>query len=318
MSKVGSIMLLGDSAVALPGFDSKKTPYIAVKTGEVIWNGMQCEEPSDGVSRRLFTDNAEINATTSGLIENPRWRWADFLAEQSIECDAMFIFAPHATLFPQQHSEILKSLVLQKTHYSEFFRRHQRKTGKLKTFEIKTDNWFAGVGLVIWQCQQILSKLDPEKAVSLSQLKSAFEQLSKRTRTISIMSTQQISPVTRKQILDESFLGRLTGSLGKSKWVSFQLGYQQSDSSDKDSFQTQLDAALKSMIAAIEGKKLGFSRIVISCNTNQLAQLKNNATFLQFDKMQKAYGYKWVHQPAAISSQILTGKDAVHFSYAIK
>jgi hypothetical protein len=318
MSKVGSIMLLGDSASALPGFDSTQTPYIAIKPGEVIWNDMQCEDPLDTVSRRLFADNAEIRMNTSGLIEEPRWLWADFLADQSIESDAMFIFAPHEMLFPQQHSEIVKSLVLQKTHYTDFFRRHQRKTGKIKAFEIKTNNWFTGVGLVIWQAQQVLSKLDPEKSVSLAQLKNAFEELSKRTRTISIMATQHIHSVTRKQILDESFLGRLTGSLGKSKWVTFQLGVHQSDTSEQDSLNIQVDAALKSMINDIESKKLGFSRIVISCNTEQLALLKNNATFLHFDRLQKTFGFKWVHLPAAIGCQILTGKDAIHFSYAVK
>jgi hypothetical protein len=49
-----------------------------------------------------------------------------------------------------------------------------------------------------------------------------------------------------------------------------------------------------------------------------LEALKGNAAFLQFDRMQSSHGFKWVHQPSAITSQILTGKDAIHFSYAVK
>lgn len=318
MSKIGAIRLLGDSAVALPGFDTGSTPYISIKTSEALWNGMQTEDPSDTAGRRLFERNAEINPKTSGLISNPRWLWSDFVADQSVDSDAMFIFAPHELIFAQQHEEVVKSMVLQKTHYSEFLRRHDRRSGKIGVFEIKTDNWFAGTGLVMWQCQQLLKKLDANKTVSLTQLKAAFDKLSKRTRTLSIMSATQINPSIKNLILEESLMGRLTGSLSKSKWVTFQLGFQQSDTSDKDLLNTQIDAALKSIIKTIENKQLGFARIIISCSLEQMSLLKANGNFLQFDRMQQAFGFKWIHQPAPIASQILTGKDAIHFSYAVK
>lgn len=317
MSKIGAIQLLGDNASALPGFNAG-TPYISVKPSEALWNGMQTEDPIDPVGRRLFERNAEIIPKTSGLIEQPLWLWSDFVADQSVENDAMFIFAPHERLFSQQHEEIMKSLVLQKTHYSDFLRKHDRRSGKIKAFEIKTNNWFAGTGLVMWQCQQLLNKLDENKAVSLSQLKKAFEQFAARTRTVSVMSVSQLNPKTRNLILDESFMGRLTGSLSKSNWVSFQLGVQGAATSDKDSLLTQVDSALSSLISSIESKQLGFARVVISCSVEQMAMLKDQSLFLQFDRMQKSFGFKWVHQPAPIASQILTGKNAIHFSYALK
>lgn len=317
MSKIAAIQLLADSTSALPGFD-QGADFIAIKPGEVLWNGMQTEDPVCVVDRRLFHRNAEINMKTSGLVKQPRWLWSDFVADQSIEKDAMFIFAPHEQLFSQQHEEIMKSLVLQKTYYSDFLRRHDRRSGKIKAFEVKTQNWFAGTGLVVWQCQQVLKKLDVNKTVSLSQLKKAFDQLAKRTRTISIMSAAHIHPKTRSLILNESFVGRLSGNLSKSNWVNFQLGVQMADTSDKDSLSTQIDTTLNSLIESIEDRQLGFARVVISCSLDQMAMLKEQSNFLQFDRMQKKYGFKWVHQAAPIASQILTGKNAIHFSYALK
>jgi hypothetical protein len=318
MSIVSSIRLFGDSATALPGFESEKSPFICVKPSEIMWNGMQTIDPADGADRQLFCRNAEINPNTSGLVEYPRWRWADVLAEISIEYDAIFIFAPHQDIFPAQMDEIVKAMVAQKTQYAPFLRQHDRKTGKLKSFTVKTENWFGGVGLIIWQCQQLLNKLDGSKAVSLTQLKSYFEQLSKRTRTVSIMRSQQLNKWIRDSVVEESFFGRLTGSVGKSQWLTFELGHQLSDTSEKDTLDALIDQTFKSLIEQIENKKLGFSRVVVSCNQEQLERLRKNSVFLQLDKMQTTHKFKWVHQPASVTSQILTGKDAIHVSYAVK
>lgn len=318
MSQVSQIRLLADSACALPGFGTEKTPSLSIKPGEVLWNDMQAEEPSDSHARQLFSTNAEVNQSTSGLVETPRFTWEDWIADQFVDADSIFIFCPHATLFQQQHDEIVQAMVAQKTKYVDFYRQHDRKTGKLKSFEVKTENWFSGIGLILWQCHMFLSKLDPEKRVSLTDLKNIFQELSRRTRTVSILSTKSMHPFFRDIILDESLMGRLTGNLGRSKWVSFELGVKLSDTSEKDSLATQIDAKLRALIDVIEAKRLSFPRVVITCDQKQMHELKNSSTFLQFDKLQSAYGFRWIHQPAPISSQILTGKDAVHISYAIK
>lgn len=318
MSSLSSIRLLGDSAAALPGFETGKSPFICIKPAEILWNGMQTQDPSDSADRLLFHANAEINPSTSGLIEKPRWFWSDYLAEKSVDFDALFIFAPHQAIFPQQMDEIMKSLVLQKTHYAPFLRNHDRKTGKIKSFVVKTENWFSGIGLIMWQSQQLLNKINTDKAVSLTQLKSLFEQLSRRTRTLTIMPTAQLNKWIRDQVVEQSLLGRLTGSMQKNKWLTFELGFHRADTSDKDSLPALIDHTMRTIIEVIENKKLGFSRIIITCHSEQLQHLKKSASFLQFDRMQETYKFKWVHQPPSVTSQILTGKDAIHFSYAVK
>ena len=318
MSKVGAILLTTDSAGALPGFETEKHPFIHVKPGEVVWNGMQTEEPLDPRERQLFFKNAEVNEKTSGLIEDPRWYWADSIADVSIEHDAIFVFAPHEQIFEQQITEIVKAQVLQKTHYIEFFRRHTRQSGKLKTFTVKTHNWFAGVGLVAWQAQQVLMKQDPNRSVSLAQIKLLFEQLSARTRTFSIMPCHQLHPFTRDQILEQSMVDKLRGNMGRNKWISFELGHKTNLVGERESLQQHLNDFLSTLNAQIIDKRMAFSRLIISCSNEQMAELKSNPAFLQMDKLQKAEGFKWLHQPAPITAQILTGKDAIHFSYSLK
>lgn len=318
MSKVALIRLIGDTSGTLPGFGSEKTPNTSVKPSEVRWNDMNTEEPDDALCRQHFCDRSEIIAKSSGVVTKERWAWADWIADQSVEAEAVFAFAPHHDLFLTQHNEIVQALVQQKTQYRDFFQRHDRKTGHLKSFIIRTENWFTGIGLIIWQCQALLINLGQEKRVSLTEVKAYFDRIAKRTRTVSILPSRQLNAEFRDQILEENLFSRLTGSLSKSAWVSFVLGVQQSQRSEKESLNALLNTYLSELIKIIENRQLAFSRIVISCNSQQLAVLKTQAAFLEFDRMQSAFGFKWIHHTPPISAQILTGKDAIHISYAIK
>ncbi|MFQ3229328.1 hypothetical protein [Reinekea sp.] len=316
MSTVESIALITDSASYISGLPNAAN--IHLKQGEVIWNDMQCEDPPDGYARQLFFQNAEVNERTSGLIKNSKFNWADSLAEHSIEQDALFMFAPHQDIFPQQLEEMINAQVRQKTQYIEFFSRHKIKTGKLKTFIIKTESWFTGTGLIVWQCQHLLSKIETDKSVPLTQLKRYFEQITARTRTVSIMPCNQLNPWTRSQIIEESMLSKLRGNMGRTKWISIELGIDITEVSQRDSLEVQVESQLKNVIEAIKAKKLAFPRIVISCSDAQLATLKSMASFTIFDALQSSHKFKWLHQPSSIMAQVLTGKDAVHISYSVK
>lgn len=80
MSKVGSMILLTDSESSLTG-GSSKYPLIKVKPCEDLWNGMQTEDPLDPNAQFLFKNNAEIINDTSGIVEKPRWLWADSIVD---------------------------------------------------------------------------------------------------------------------------------------------------------------------------------------------------------------------------------------------
>lgn len=316
MSTVESIALLTDSASYIAGISSAAN--IHLKQGEVVWNDMQCEDPPDNYARQLFSQSAEVNERTSGLIDNSKFSWADAIAEHSIEQDAIFMFAPHQDIFPQQLQEMINAQVKQKTQYIEFFSRHKIKTGKLKTFIIKTENWFTGTGLIVWQCQQILSKIGADKSIPLTQLKQFFEQITARVRTVSIMPCNQLNPWTRSQIVEESMLSKLRGNMGRTKWISIELGKGLTEVSQRDSLEVQVESQFQKVIDTIKASKLAFPRIIISCSDTQLATIKEMAAFSQFDALQATHKFKWLHQPSSIMAQILTGKDAVHISYSVK
>ena len=318
MTKDASILLLTDSSSALPGFGTENFPFVSVKPGEVVWNGMQTEDPIDPQDRILFQQHAEVIERSSGLVDEPRWQWGDSIADRSVDYDSVFVFAPHEDIFIQQMDEIVNAQVLQKTHYAPFVKSHGRQTGKLKSLVIKTHNWFAGIGLAVWQCHQLLNKVATSQSMPLSHVKKYFEQLSARTRTVSIMPCNQLHPWTRNQIIDESLMSKMRGNIGRTRWISVELGKREAQVSERESMEVQLETQLQKIITVILEGKLGFSRIVVSCSNAQLAVLKKTPAFLQLDKMQSAHKFKWLHQPAPITAQILTGKDAIHLSYSSK
>jgi len=318
MSKTGSILLLADTAGALQGFESESFPHIRVKPSEVRWNDMQMEDSIDPVDRLLFSDNAEIIERTSGLVTDSRWRWSDSIADASIDYESVFVFAPHEDIFQQQITEIVNAQVQQKTIYSHFFKQHGLQSGKLKSFVIKTNNWFAGIGLTVWQCHQLLNKVSSGEPMPLAHVKKYFEQLSSRTRTVSIMPCHQLHPWTRSQLIDESLFSKMRGNIGRTKWISLTLSQRTPEVSERDSMEAQVEVQLQKIITIISQKKLAFTRIVINCTKQQLSILKKQPAFLQLDKMQGPNKFKILHEPASILAQILTGKDAIHISYSSK
>ena len=318
MSKVESVLLLTDTASALKGFDSDSFPNIRVKPSEVRWNDMQMEDSIDAIDRLLFSDNAEVNERTSGVVADTRWKWGDSIADASVDYDSVFLFAPHEDIFQQQMAEVVNAQVLQKTHYSAFFKQHGRQTGKLKSFVIKTNNWFAGIGLTVWQCHQLLNKTNSGQPLPLAHLKKYFEQLSSRTHSIAVIPCHQLHPWTRNLLVDESMLSKMRGNLGRTKWISIGLSQRTPEVSERDSMEAQLEIQLQKIITVISQKKLSFSRIIFSCSNLQMSALKKHPAFLQLDKMQVPYKFKWLHQPAPILAQVLTGKDPIHISYSAK
>lgn len=318
MSKIGHIRLVGDTSTTLPGLGTENTPNLSIKPCEIRWNDMHTEEPDDVACRQHFNDRSEINAKTSGLPKAERFSWADWIADQSIDADAVFAFAPNKLLFPEQNESMVQALVQQKTQYSDFFKHHGRKTGHLKSFIIRTENWFTGIGLILWQCQALLLRHDTESRVSLTELKSLFDRIANRTRTVSLVRAKQLNSDYRDMILEEGMLGRLAGGFGKNDWVSFMLGHQSTAPSDRESLDTLLNRHLQDVIRLVEKNQLAFSRIVISCGQQQLEKLKAQKDFLQLDRMQASHQFRWLHHVAPISAQVLCGKDAIHISYAVK
>lgn len=318
MNKANSIILLTDSAAALSSFHTDSFPHIKVKPSEVIWNEMQTLEPSNSEGRVLFYQNAEINSKTSGLIDTPRYSWADTMADISVDYDAIFVFAPHEDIFLQQISEIVNARVLQKTSYTDFFKTQNRQTGKLKSFVIKTNDWFDGISLVAWQCDQLLKKMASGKELPLSHIKQYFEQLSERTQSCAIMQCNQLSPWVRNQIIDKSLISKLRGNVARTKWITLGLGRRQPKVSERETLESQVDDQINRIMTIISEHRLTFSRIIISCSKAQLEFLKQQTAFIKLDAMQDEYKFKWLNQPLSVSAQILTGKDAIHISYSSK
>jgi hypothetical protein len=316
MAKVNSIKLLGDSAAFLSCFNAADMPNLAFKLAEISSESTQLTDPLEYETRESFALSNDNTEKYTHLITHPEHKWADFIAEQSIENDATYIFTPQQDMFPELHEEILQAQIVQKTQYANFYERHNRKTGMIKSFDIQTGNWFGGISLIMWQAQKLLQTKKPEDRVSLSQLKTLFDQLSQRTVTYSIMSLAELSSWSHQQIVHDSLIDRLGGTLAKDKWVTHQMSKDDIQIIEKGDLPNQIDQVFITLMMLIERKALAFNRIIISCTHSQLDMLKQTLAFQQIDQMQEYWKYQWVHQVPSITSQILTGKSTIHISCA--
>lgn len=318
MSLAKVITLASDSAGSLSGLNLKQYPNLSVKPAEIVWNDMQTEDLNDSTARSLFSKNAEINNETSGFAKTERWNWLDFLVEQSIENDAVFVFVPHDVIYPEEQDQIIKATVHLKTGFIEFFKKHERKTGKIKHFIINSGNIFCGVGLVVWQCQEILSRMDPEKNLSLVQLKSVFERYAQRTKTISIMDCGSVSSGFKKQVMDQGFMDRFTSSLKRNQWLSVEFGSEALKLGDRLSLEAQITQHLSDLASIIERKQIAFPRVVIACSNEQWELLCGLDIYNQLVRFIKGTAVKIMHQQLSLTAQILTGKNSFHISYSQK
>lgn len=316
MSKVNSIKLLSDSAAAISCFNETDMPNIAIKLADIAAEGSQIIDPIEYSERASFALSSASSDRFSHIVADPQHKWADFIAEQSIENDATYIFAPRQDMFPELHEEIIKAQIVQKTQYADFYEQHNRKTGMIKSFEIHTGNWFGGISLIMWQAQKLLQTKKPDDNVSLTQLKALFEQLSQRTVTYSIMSMAELSSWSHQQIVHDSLMERIGGGLAKDKWVTHQMSKDDVQIIEKGDLTNLIDQIFITLMMLIERKALAFNRIVISCTHEQLEMLKQTLAFQQIDQMQEYWKYQWVHQVPSVTSQILTGKSAIHISCA--
>ncbi|TCS38781.1 hypothetical protein [Reinekea marinisedimentorum] len=316
MSKVNSIKLVGDSTSYLSCFGNADMPNLAFKLADISSEGALLTDPFEYEARESFALSSSSSDQYSHIVAEPEHKWADFIAEQSIENDATYIFAPREDMFPEMHREILKAQVVQKTQYVNFYEQHNRKTGMIRYFEVQTGNWFGGISLIMWQAQKLLQTKDPEDLVSLTQLKGLFDKLSQRTVTYSIMSMTELNSWSHQQIVHDSLIDRIGGTLAKDKWVTHQMSKDDIQIIEKGDLTHLIDQIFITLMMLIERKALAFNRIIISCTHAQLDMLKETLAFQQIDQMQEYWKYRWVHQVPSITSQILTGKSAIHISCA--
>lgn len=314
MSKVNSIKLIGDSTSYLSCFDCPDMPNMAFKLTDISSEGGVITDPFEYEARESFAHSSSASDKYSHIVAAPEHKWADFIAEQSIENDATYIFSPRLDMFPEQHEEVIQAQIVQKTQYADFYEQHNRKTGMIKSLEVQTGNWFGGISLIMWQAQKLLQTKDPEDRVSLTQLKALFEKLSQRTVTYSIMSLAELSSWSHQQVVHDSLIDRLGGA--KEKWVTHQMSKDDIQVIEKGELTNLIDQIFITLMMLIERKALAFNRIIISCTHEQLEMLKDTLAFQQIDQMQEYWKYRWVHQVPSISSQILTGKSAIHISCA--
>jgi len=318
MSQVSLITLTSDSAASLSGQDLSKFPNIAIKPAEITWNDMQTEDLNDSVARRLFSSNAEIIQSTSGFTVTPKWNWTDFLVEHSVEKDAIFVFLPHPAIYPNEQDNVVSSTMKLKTNFIDFFNMHHRKTGKIKHFVLNSGNIFCGVGLVMWQCQEILSRMDPEKSLSLLQLKEVFDRYARRTKTISIMDNASINTDFQKQLSEPGLKNMLSAKLKRKHWLSVTFTKDNVQMGDQLSLEAQITKHFSELANFIETEKLAFPRIVISCSTEQWTLISKLNIFGLLNRFIEGTNIKIMHQQSSLTAQVLTGKNAIHISYSHK
>jgi len=318
MSQASLISLACDSAASLSGQDLEKYPNIVIKPAEIIWNDMQTEDLNDSVARSLFSKNAEIIPATSGIIQNQKWNWTDFLVNHSVENDAIFIFLPNTVIYPNELDNAVASTMKLKTHFIDFFRKHDRKTGKIKHFVVNSGNVFGGIGLLLWQCQEFLLRMDPNKNLSLLQLKEVFERYSNRTKSILIMDNSAINKALKNKLSDPGLKNKLTAKLQRKQWLSVSLKKDDIDIGEQTSLEAQIVQHLSQLATVIEDQRMAFPRILISCSTQQWDYISSLEIFKLLGRYIEGTKIKLMHQQLSISAQILTGKNAIHISYSHK